>query len=347
MDIKQLLESSLAEEASDLHLMPGQPPILRVHGDLIPLKNANRLDDPSIKQLIYSIMTPEQQKEFETKRVIEFALSIGKTGNFRTSVFHHMNGIAAAFRVIGDKIPTMDELGFPAALKALLSLSHGLILVSGATGSGKSTTLAAMIQQINATRAAHIITIEDPIEYIHTSKKSVINQLQVGRDTLDMDSALRASLRQDPDVILLGEMRDLETIRLALTAAETGHLVLSTLHANSAPLSINRIIDIFPPEEKPRVRNLLAETLQGVICQTLVKKVSGGRVAALEIMLANAPIRHQIRQDMASHMESTIQTSGDLGMCTFEQYATKLLNKGVITAATARSMSTKRGLFNE
>ena len=227
----------------------------------------------------------------------------------------------------------------------MLSLAHGLILVTGPTGSGKSTTLASMLDHINATQACHIITIEDPIEFIHRSKKSVINQLQVGRDTPDFSTALRASLRQDPDVIMLGEMRDLETIRLALTAAETGHLVMTTLHASTAPLAINRAVDIFPPNEKPRVRNLIAETLQAVICQTLVKGTSGGRVAAFEIMLATPAVRHLINQDMTTQLESTIQTNGDIGMCTMDQYLQKLAAKRLITSITARSASGDREAF--
>lgn len=347
MDLKQILSECLKQGASDLHLLPGLPPLLRIHGDLLPLKEAATLDAGSVKDIILTSMTDEQRNEFEKDLVSEFALTVNEVGNFRASVFHHSKGIAAVYRIIPEKVPSMQELGFPQTFKALLTLSHGLILVSGPTGSGKSTTLASMINYVNTTRAANIITIEDPIEYIHTSKKSAILQLQVGRDTPDIDTALRASLRQDPDVILVGEMRDLETIRLALTAAETGHLVLSTLHASSAPLSVSRIIDVFTPDEKPRVRNMLAETIQAVICQTLVKKNDGGRAAAFEIMLASPSIRHLIRQDQISHMETTIQTSGDIGMCTFEQYLQRLLSKGTISAATARSMSAKHGTFNE
>lgn len=346
MDIEKLLESSVAQHASDLHIIPGLPPMVRVYGDLLAMKEATILDAESAKNIIYGAMTPDQQRIFEKNLVTEFALSYPKIGNFRVSVFHHLNGISAVFRVIPEKIPTMDELSFPPVFKTLLSLSHGLILMAGATGSGKSTTLASMVDYINTNYASHIITIEDPIEYIHNPKKSAINQLQIGRDTPSMEIALRAALRQDPNVILLGEIRDLPTIRLALTAAETGHLVLATLHASTAPMTISRIVDIFPTSEKNRVRNLLAETLQAVICQTLVKNIKGGRVAAFEIMLANPAIRHLIHQGMMTHMESTMQTSGDIGMCTLDQYLQKLQAKQLISSATAKSTNAKRGPFD-
>lgn len=347
MTVENLLELSIQQNASDLHLIPGMPPLLRIHGDLTPLLDSPALTADETKRLVYSTMTVEQQQAFENGLVLDFALSIPKLGNFRISALHQLNGIAAVFRIIPQTVPSFDELTLPPVFKALLGLSHGLILITGPTGSGKSTTLAAMIDYINTNQASHIITIEDPIEFIHKSKKSAINQLQVGRDTPDMDTALRSSLRQDPNVILLGELRDLETIRLALTAAETGHLVFSTLHASSAPLAISRIVDIFPSAEKNRVRNLLAETLQAVICQMLVKQVNGGRIAAFEIMLANPAIRHLIRQDMVSHMASTIQTSGDIGMCTMDQYLQTLVSKRLITLATARSVAANRGTFNE
>lgn len=341
MTIEELLKVSSDQHASDLHLMPGLPPLIRVHGDLLPLNNYEPLTSNTVRRLIYSVISDEQQKIFERKLGLEFALTIPDLGNFRVSLLHQLNGLAAIFRVIPEAIPTFEELSLPLVFKRLLSLPHGLILVTGPTGSGKTTTLATMLEYINVMRANHIITIEDPIEYIFTSKKSAINQLQVGRDTTDFSTALRASLRQDPDVIMLGELRDLETIRLALTAAETGHLVLATLHASSSPLAISRIVDIFPAEEKLRVRNLLSETIQAVLCQNLVKKINGGRVAAFEIMLATAAIRHLIRQDMIGHMQSTIQTSGDIGMCTMEQNLQELVAKRLITTATAKSVVNK------
>lgn len=347
MQIEKILETSVKKGASDLHLIPGLVPLIRVNGALHPIKELQPHAPSEIKKLIYSTMSEEQKKEFELHLVLEMALSVPNIGNFRVSVFNQMNGVAAVFRIIPEKIPTFEQLGLPSVLKSLLSLSHGLVLVTGPTGSGKSTTLAAMIDYINAYQARNIITIEDPIEFVHKSKLSVVNQLQVGRDTTDFPTALRSSLRQDPDVILLGELRDLETMRLALTAAETGHLVMATLHATSAPLAINRFADVFPSEEKNRVRNLLSETLQGVICQTLVKKITGGRVPAFEIMLITAAIRHFIRQDMAAHMQSAIQLSAGLGMCTLEQNLHDLVARRIINPMVAKSVLSNLGPFKE
>jgi twitching motility protein PilT len=307
------------------------------------LRDFPALSAATTKYLIYSFLTKQQQEQFERELQCDLAVSYPNTGNFRVSVYHQLRGMAAVFRIIPEKVPTFDELSLPSVLKSLLVLANGLILVTGPAGSGKSTTLAAMIDYNNTIRACNIITIEDPIEYIHTSKKSAINQLQVHRDTLQFASALRASLRQDPNVILLGELRDLETIRLALTAAETGHLVMATLHATSAPLAISRIVDVFPNAEKNRVRDLLAETIQGICCQTLVKKMDGGRVAAFEIMLATRAIRHQIRQDKISHMLMTMQTNGDIGMCTMEQNLDDLLSKRLISQNVARNVTLNRG----
>lgn len=346
MDLKELLTFSVAAHASDMHILPGMPPLLRIDGELVPVKEFPTLTAEDTSHLIYSAMSQNQKDYFETNLVLDMALPFSGIGLFRVSALHQLRGVSAVFRIIPEKVPGFEELMLPSVFKRLMSLSHGLILVTGPTGSGKSTTLAAMVDYINATRACHIITIEDPIEFIYESKKSAINQLQVGRDTTDVTSALRASLRQDPDVILLGEMRDLETIRLALTAAETGHLVMATLHASSAPLAISRIIDVFPTAEKNWVRNLLAETVQGVFCQTLVKKITGGRVAAFEIMLANPAIRHLIRQDMISHMESTIQTSGDIGMCTLEQSLQELVAKRLISTVVARGIAVNHESFS-
>jgi twitching motility protein PilT len=347
MEIEKLLEASVNEHASDLHIIPGLPPQLRIDGVLTPIKTHSSLTANDTKNLIYSFLSEEQQQFFENKRVLEMALSIPNMGNFRVSLFHQLYGKAAVFRIIPEKALSFEELHLPDAFKPLLALSHGLVLVTGTTGAGKTTTLAAMIDYINSFRPCNIITIEDPIEFLHTSKKSIINQLQVGRDTPDFATALRSALRQDPDVILLGELRDLETMRLALVAAETGHLVLATLHATSAPLAINRFADVFPSEEKTRVRNLLSETLQAVICQTLVKKISGGRVAAFEIMLCTPAIRHFIRQDMAAHMESTIQTNTSKGMSTLENYLQSLVKKRLINAKVAEHVVLSRIPYKE
>lgn len=345
MDMNELLRLSVSEGASDLHLLPGLPPLLRIAGDLVAQEKYPVLTPEMVRRLVYSVMSLEQQQTFETKRVLDMGLFVPKIGNFRVSILHQLRGTAAVFRVIPENIPTFEDLHLPPIFKTLLMLQQGLVLVTGPTGSGKSTTLAAMVDYINQTRASHIITIEDPIEFIYKTKKSAMNQLQVGRDTVDIATALRASLRQDPNVILLGEMRDLETIRLALTAAETGHLVLSTLHASTSPLAISRIVDIFPAAEKSRVRNLLSETIQAVICQTLVKKIGGGRIAAFEIMLGTPAIRHLIRQDMITHMETAIQTGGDVGMCTMDQYLQELVAKRLVTTATARQVAVNRGSF--
>lgn len=345
MELVKLLELSVAERASDLHILPNMPPLMRIDGDLIHIKNMQALTSNETKNIIFSALTSEQQQHFEKNLILETAISYSHIGNFRISAFHQLRGMAAVFRVIPEKVPTFEELSLPNILKSLLVLSHGLILVTGPTGSGKSTTLAVMVDYINAIRNTHVITIEDPIEYIHKNKKSAVNQLQVGRDTPDISTALRASLRQDPDVIMLGELRDLETINLALTAAESGHLVMATLHAGSAPLAISRIVDVFPSEEKNRVRNLLSETLQAAVCQTLVKRINGGRIAAFEIMLATPAIRHLIRQDKISHMVTTIQTNGHIGMCTLDQSLQELVAKGLVSIAAARSVAVNQGLF--
>jgi len=347
MEITALLQMAVKQRASDLHILPGLPPILRIDGDLVPIKEMPVLTPEITKELVYQVMTKEQQQEFEVDLEFDMAGYFPQIGNFRISVLHQIQGVAGVFRVIPEKVPTFEELSLPPSLKALLLLSHGLVLVTGPTGSGKSTTLAAMVDYINAVRACHIITIEDPIEFIYQNKKSLINQRQVHRDTHDVATALRSSLRQDPDVILLGELRDLETIRLALVAAETGHLVMATLHASSAPLAVSRIIDVFPTEEKSRVRNLLSESLQAVICQTLVKRLTGGRIAAFEIMLATPAIQHQIRQDKISHMITTIQTNGDLGMCTMDQYLQDLVARQLISPAVARSVAVNQERFRE
>ncbi|MCW5583127.1 MAG: PilT/PilU family type 4a pilus ATPase, partial [Gammaproteobacteria bacterium] len=277
-----LLDCSVKQKASDLHISPGQRPILRINGDLVPLQGFSILDANTTKKFIYDILSVEQQCVFESALEIDLSIVFSDLAAFRINAFHQLNGISAVFRMIPIEIPTLDAIASPEVLKELLNLSSGLILVTGPTGCGKSTTLAAMVDCINTYQQYHIITIEDPIEFIHRNKKSLVHQRQIYRDSTSFSAALRSALREDPDVILIGEMRDLETIRLALTAAETGHLVMATLHSSSAPRAINRIIDVFPPSEKNIIRNLVSESLQAVICQTLVKKTSGGRVAAFE-----------------------------------------------------------------
>lgn len=331
MKISELLTISVNQQASDLHISPGQPPILRIHGNLLTMKNISPLDAESTKRLIYSTFDANQLKEFEEKLEIDYAITIPDVSRFRVNAFHQSNGIAGVFRFIPEKALTLDELTMPSVFKQLLNLPHGLILVTGPTGSGKSTTLAAMVDHINVHQSCHILTVEDPIEFAHISKKSLINQRQVNRDTMNFNAALRSALREDPDVILVGEMRDLETIRLALTAAETGHLVMATLHTSSAPRTISRIVDVFSSAEKNMIRNMLSESLQAVICQNLVNKISGGRVPAFEIMLATSAIRNLIREDKIAQMYSTIQTSSKIGMCTLDQYLQELVAKQIIS----------------
>ncbi|MFZ2315049.1 MAG: type IV pilus twitching motility protein PilT [Gammaproteobacteria bacterium] len=347
MGLSELLTLSVKLKASDLHLAPGLVPRLRIDGDLRPIENEAPLTPEALKALIYGEMSQEQQQEFEKNFEIDFATVVPSVARFRVNVFYQADGIAAVFRTIPEAIPTLDELQLPPVFKELLNLPNGLILVTGPTGSGKSTTLAAMVDYINQEQSSHIITIEDPIEFKHTSKKCLVNQRQVHRDTHDFSNALRSALREDPDVILLGEMRDLETIRLALTAAETGHLVMATLHTSSAPRTINRIVDVFPAGEKEMIRNMLSESLQAVICQTLVKKVGGGRAAALEIMLGTPAIRNLIREDKVSQMMTAIQTGADVGMCTLDQYLQNLVTAGVIDLPTAHAAAVSKTLFNQ
>jgi len=337
VELNQLLDKCVKEKASDLHISPDMPPLLRVDGDLVPIEGVAPLSAQDTKALVYSAMSIDQQQIFEKNWEFDFATKVSNAARFRVNAFYQMTGVAAAFRAIPDEIPTLDQLGLPIMVKDLLDSPNGLILVTGPTGSGKSTTLAAMIGYINANKASHIITIEDPIEFTHKSKKCLINQRQVHRDTHDFSAALRAALREDPNVIMVGEMRDLETIRLALTAAETGHLVLATLHTSSAPRTINRVVDVFPVGEKNMIRNMLSESLRAVICQTLVKRHDGGRVAALELMLGTPAIRNLIREDRVAQMVTAIQTGAELGMCSLDQYLQRLVNKQIIPVEIARA----------
>jgi twitching motility protein PilT len=342
MEIERILRMSKQRGASDLHYISGLAPALRVDGELTRMQDEPVIKAEDSKRILYEFLTDEQIHYLEKHRAIDTAIYFPELGNFRVNVFHQLNGLSAVFRVVVEKIPTFEELNVPPIMKRLLMMPHGLILVTGPTGSGKSSTLASMIDYINSNKPCHIITIEDPIEYIHTSKKATVNQLQIGRDTTSFAAALRSSLRQDPDIIMLGEMRDLESIRLALTAAETGHLVLSTLHASTAAITISRIVDIFPLAERARVRNILSETIQGVLCQTLVKKAKSGRTAAFEVMLATPAVRHLISQGMNSHLESTIQTGGDLGMFTMETSLKELVARGLVSKSTAAATLASR-----
>ena len=329
MDIADLLAFSAGHGASDVHLSAGVVPMLRVDGEMqrsgLPV-----LAPDQVRALVHSVMTQAQRSEFETGREADFSCEVAGLGRFRVNAFEQQRGAGAVFRSIAQAIPSLESLGLGEVFRRICHLSHGLVLVTGATGSGKSTTLAAMIDHLNSTRQQHILSIEDPIEFIHEPRQSLINQREVHRDTHSFAAALRSALREDPDVIMLGEMRDLETIRLALTAAETGHLVLATLHTSSATRTIDRVVDVFPAEEKAMVRTMLSESLQAVISQTLVKKVGGGRVAAHEIMLATPAIRNLIRENKVAQMVSVIQTGAAVGMQTLEMSLKKLRGAGII-----------------
>jgi twitching motility protein PilT len=335
MDITELLAFSAKQGASDLHLSAGLPPMIRVDGDVRRI-NLPALEHKQVHALIYDIMNDKQRKDYEEFWETDFSFEVPGVARFRVNAFNQNRGAGAVFRTIPSKVLTMEELGMGQVFKELCHIPRGLILVTGPTGSGKSTTLAAMIDYINDNKYEHILTIEDPIEFVHQSKKCLVNQREVHRDTLGFAEALRSALREDPDIILVGEMRDLETIRLALTAAETGHLVFGTLHTTSAAKTIDRVVDVFPAEEKSMVRSMLSESLQGVISQTLLKKNGGGRVAAHEIMRGTAAIRNLIREDKIAQMYSAIQTGGQLGMQTLDQCLTNLVSKGLITRDAAR-----------
>lgn len=315
LDITELLSFSVSNGASDLHLSSGLPPMIRVDGDMRKLE-LPPLEHKDVYKLIYDIMSDKQRTELEENLECDFSFEIPKIARFRVNAFNQNRGIAAVFRTIPSKVLTLEDLKCPAVFRDIASYPRGLVLVTGPTGSGKSTTLAAMIDYVNESRHDHILTIEDPIEFVHTSKNCLVNQREVHRDTHSFSNALRSALREDPDIILVGELRDLETIRLALTAAETGHLVFGTLHTNSATKTIDRIIDVFPAAEKGMVRSMLSESLDAVISQTLLKKIGGGRIAAHEIMIATPPIRNLIREDKVAQMYSTIQTSAAYGMKT-------------------------------
>ncbi len=335
MDITELLAFSAKQGASDLHLSAGLPPMIRVDGDVRRI-NLPALDHKSVHALVYDIMNDKQRKDYEEFLETDFSFEVPGVSRFRVNAFNHNRGAGAVFRTIPSKVLTMDQLGLGQVFKNLADIPRGLVVVTGPTGSGKSTTLAAMIDYINESKQNHILTVEDPIEFVHESKRSLINQREVHRDTLGFNEALRSALREDPDVILVGELRDLETIRLALTAAETGHVVFGTLHTSSAAKTIDRVIDVFPAAEKSMVRSMLSESLQGVISQTLLKKNGGGRVAAHEIMIGTPAIRNLIREDKVAQMYSAIQTGATYGMQTMDQCLEQLLRKGLISREAAR-----------
>jgi twitching motility protein PilT len=344
MDIAELLTFSVKNGASDLHLSAGLPPMIRVDGDVRKI-NVPALDHKTVHGLVYDIMNDKQRKDYEEFLETDFSFEIPELARFRVNAFNQNRGAGAVFRTIPSDILTLEDLGTPAIFKKIADNPRGLVLVTGPTGSGKSTTLAAMIDYINNKSYAHILTIEDPIEFVHESKKCLVNQREVHRDTHGFNEALRSALREDPDIILVGELRDLETIRLALTAAETGHLVFGTLHTSSAAKTIDRIIDVFPAAEKTMVRSMLSESLRSVIAQTLMKKIGGGRIAGWEIMIGTPAIRNLIREDKVAQMYSSIQTGQAHGMITMDQYLQDLVSRGVVTLQDARAKAVMKDTF--
>ena len=344
MDITELLAFSVQHKASDLHLSSGVSPMIRVDGDVRRI-NIPALEQKDVNSLVYDIMNDNQRKDYEQNLEVDFSFEVPNLARFRVNAFNSNRGPAAVFRTIPSEVLTLDDLGAPDIFKTISDNPRGLVLVTGPSGSGKSTTLAAMVDYINHTKHHHILTIEEPIEFVHDNKLSLINQREVHRDTHSFSNALRSALREDPDVILVGELRDLETIRLAMTAAETGHLVFGTLHTTSAPKTIDRIIDVFPGEEKDMVRSMLSESLRAVISQTLLKKVGGGRVAAHEIMIGVPAIRNLIREDKIAQMYSSIQTGASHGMQTMDQCLANLVNYGIVTNADARAKAQDKTQF--
>ena len=335
MDISQLLAFGVKNGASDLHLSAGMPPMIRVDGDVRKI-NVPVMEAKEVHQMIYDVMNDKQRKLYEEFFETDFSFEIPGLARFRVNAFNHNRGAGAVFRTIPSKILTLEDLNCPKIFKEISDYPRGIVLVTGPTGSGKSTTLAAMVDYKNKNEHGHILTVEDPIEFVHQSQKCLINQREVHRDTLGFNEALRSALREDPDVILVGEMRDLETIRLALSAAETGHLVFGTLHTSSAAKTIDRIVDVFPAAEKSMVRSMLSESLKAVISQTLLKKTGGGRVAAHEIMIGTPAIRNLIREDKIAQMYSAIQTGQNIGMQTLDQDLKKLVASGTVNVSEAR-----------
>ncbi len=344
MDIAELLAFSHKNKASDLHISAGMPPMIRVDGEMKRI-NLPTLDDETVLKMIFDIMNDQQRKTYEEQLEVDFSFEIPNVARFRVNSFNQDRGPAAVFRTIPSVVLSLDDLNAPQIFKELTEKPRGLVLVTGPTGSGKSTTLAAMVDYINSQQRAHILTVEDPIEFVHQSKKCLINQRELNKNTHSFDNALKSALREDPDVILVGELRDLETIRLAMTAAETGHLVLATLHTSSAPKTIDRIVDVFPAEEKSMVRSMLSESIQAVIAQTLIKKVGGGRVAAHEIMVGTNAIRNLIREDKIAQMYSMIQTGQSDGMQTLDQCLEGLVRDRLITPGDARSRAVDKSKF--
>ncbi len=335
--IEILLEEVVRKKASDLHLQVALPPMLRIDGSLVPLPGSEALDEATVERLVFAILDEDQQQVLAKDKEFDFSFAFGTMGRFRVNAFHERGNLAASLRLIPNEVKTITELGMPPVISKFAEYPRGLVLVTGPTGSGKSTTLAAIIDKINTERAHHIITIEDPIEFTHNSKKSMVAQREIHYDTYSFSAALRSSLRQDPDVVLIGEMRDLETISAAITIAETGHLVFATLHTNSAAQSIDRMIDVFPPHQQPQVRAQLSNILMGICSQRLVPAVEGGRVVAAEILVANPAVRNIIREGKSHQLDAVIQTGADQGMQTMDRTLASLVQSGVVTYDEARN----------
>ena len=337
--IEVLLEEVIRRKASDLHLQVGLPPMLRIDGALVPVGGFNPLDEAAVETLIFAILDQDQRQILMKDKEFDFSFAFGTLGRFRVNAFHERGNLAGALRLIPNEIKSVGELGLPNVILKFAEFPRGLVLITGPTGSGKSTTLAALVDKINTERAQHIITIEDPIEFTHKSKKSVVVQREVHYDTYSFSAALRSSLRQDPDVVLIGEMRDLETISAAITIAETGHLVFATLHTNSAAQSIDRMIDVFPPHQQPQVRAQLSNILMAIVSQRLVPSIGGGRVAAAEILIANPAVRNIIREGKAHQLDAIIQTGSDQGMQTMDRTLASLVQAGTISYDSAREFA--------
>jgi twitching motility protein PilT len=335
--IEILLEEVIKKKGSDLHLQVGLPPMLRVDGSLLPVSGTEALTEEAVEALIFAILDEDQKQILLKDKEFDFSFAFGDLGRFRVNAFHERGNLAAALRLIPNEILTIEQLGLPPIVNKFADYPRGLVLVTGPTGSGKSTTLAAMIHKINAERAQHIVTIEDPIEFTHKSNKSVIVQREVHYDTYSFSAALRSSLRQDPDVVLIGEMRDLETIAAAITIAETGHLVFATLHTNSASQSIDRMIDVFPPHQQPQIRAQLANILQAIVSQRLIPSIGGGRIASAEILVATPAVRNIIREGKSHQLEAVIQTGAEFGMQSMDKTLVQLIHNGTITYDEARN----------
>jgi twitching motility protein PilT len=337
--IETLLEDVIRKHASDLHLQVGLPPMLRIDGSLTPVAGAKVLSEEDVERLIFAILDQDQQQILMKDKEFDFSFAFGDLGRFRVNAFHERGNLAAALRLIPNEIKTVAELGMPNVVSDFANYPRGLVLVTGPTGSGKSTTLAALLDKVNTEKSHHIITIEDPIEFTHKSKKSVIVQREVHYDTYSFSAALRSSLRQDPDVVLIGEMRDLETISAAITIAETGHLVFATLHTNSAAQSIDRMIDVFPPHQQPQIRAQLANILMAICSQRLVPAIGGGRVVAAEILVATPAVRNIIREGKSHQLDAVIQTGADQGMQSMDKTLSGLVQAGTVTYEEARNFA--------